>query len=156
MVFAATFETEMSLVLRKSLESIILCSLHPRTSIQVTVQVLNDDGSTLAAALNASCLALLDAGISMKSVVAGCSLVVSGARIVADPTLAEETGAQTTVTLGFDNISDGPIVANSIGPLDSEVFWTCLDLAQDASLKIIDFYRIVMSKKNERIRKLLE
>lgn len=42
-------------------------ALHPRTSIQVVLQVLQDDGALLSASLNATCAALLDAGIPMAT-----------------------------------------------------------------------------------------
>lgn len=59
--------------MRAAVDAVILSSLHPRTTIQIVVQVVQDDGSLLSTAVNAATLALLDAGIALKSVVVAAS-----------------------------------------------------------------------------------
>ncbi|KXS22309.1 ribosomal protein S5 domain 2-like protein, partial [Gonapodya prolifera JEL478] len=58
-------ETSYERFLRESLDSAVITSLHPRTLISITIQVINDDGSILSCAFNAALLALLDAGIPL-------------------------------------------------------------------------------------------
>src|SRR5689334_692325 len=58
-------EKEYELLIRSALESTIIATLHPRTLIQIIVQVMNDDGSLLSASINAACMALMDAGIPL-------------------------------------------------------------------------------------------
>lgn len=53
--------------------AIILLHLYPKCKISVTVMVLADDGGLLEAAINASTLALIDAGIPLKDMVCACS-----------------------------------------------------------------------------------
>ena len=53
-------------LLRTSLEQIIMAALYPRSLILVVIQVLCDDGSVLSTSINASILALIDAGIPIK------------------------------------------------------------------------------------------
>ncbi len=48
--------------------AVFLAALHPRTLVQVILQVENDNGALLACALNAACAALMDAGIPMKHI----------------------------------------------------------------------------------------
>ena len=47
--------------------------LYPRSTIHVALHVLSQDGSLLAACLNAATLALVDAGIPISNYVAACT-----------------------------------------------------------------------------------
>jgi exosome complex component RRP46 len=63
-------EREKAQIIHKTFAGVIRSSLHPRTAIHIEVQVIRDDGSMLAAAINATTLALMDAGVSMNHLVA--------------------------------------------------------------------------------------
>ena len=76
--------------LRELAQSCVLTSLHPRTLIQMTIQVLHEDGSIFAAAVNAMMLALMDAGIPMKTYAFAVSLAVVNDELILDPTSEEE------------------------------------------------------------------
>lgn len=47
--------------------------LYPHSSINVTLHVLTQDGSLLAACINATTLALVDAGIPMQHYISSCT-----------------------------------------------------------------------------------
>ena len=47
--------------------------LYPQSSLHISLQILSQDGSLLAACLNASTLALIDAGIPMKDYICACT-----------------------------------------------------------------------------------
>lgn len=53
---------------------------YPRSQIRLFVQILQADGSGMAAAMNAATLALADAGIPMRDLVVACSAGMSGAQ----------------------------------------------------------------------------
>jgi exosome complex component RRP46 len=57
-----------------------------------SVQVYENDGSLLAASVNAVCLALLDAAIPLRHLVvaSSCAYTQNDARLLLDPTLQEE------------------------------------------------------------------
>ncbi|KAK9928516.1 hypothetical protein M0R45_025648 [Rubus argutus] len=65
--------TEISLVIRQTMEECILTNLMPRSQIDIFVQVLQADGGTRSACINAATLALADAGIPMRDLVTSCS-----------------------------------------------------------------------------------
>lgn len=48
--------------------------LYPHSTISIHLHVLSQDGSILAAALNAATLALIDAGIPMSDYIAACTV----------------------------------------------------------------------------------
>lgn len=70
----------------------------------LALQVECDDGALLSSAVNASCMALIDAGIALRTVVASasCAIVQGPKRIFLDPCSEEETGASGTLTAVVD------------------------------------------------------
>ena len=89
--YAGPREKSMETQLTKTLTSLVQTALHPRMLVQVVVQVVHEDGSLLAAALNASIAALLDASIPLHSLlcVASVARLPDGATLT-DPTSKEE------------------------------------------------------------------
>ncbi|KAI5451129.1 Exosome non-catalytic core component [Naganishia albida] len=58
--------TEVAAAVRDTFEPVILLNLYPRTEISIYLQVLGSDGGILSTAINATTLALIDAGIAMQ------------------------------------------------------------------------------------------
>ncbi|XP_072346281.1 exosome complex component RRP46-like isoform X2 [Scyliorhinus torazame] len=74
-------------MIRNTCEATILTALHPRSSITIVLQVIHDSGSLLSCCLNAACMALMDAGLPMRSVFCGVTCVIdSNGEILLDPT----------------------------------------------------------------------
>ncbi|MQL97894.1 hypothetical protein Taro_030594, partial [Colocasia esculenta] len=84
-------EKEYEMILRRTLQSICLLTVHPNTTTSVILQVVSDDGALLPCAINASCAALVDAGIPLKhlAVAVSCGLTENGSFFL-DPSRAEE------------------------------------------------------------------
>lgn len=51
----------------------LFTNLYPHSSITLSLNILSQDGSLLAACINASTLALIDAGIPMKDYICACT-----------------------------------------------------------------------------------
>jgi exosome complex component RRP41 len=77
-------ELEISRVIRESIESVTLSELYPRVSIDIFVEVLQADGSTRCASLTAASLALADAGVPTRDLIAACSVGKIDGQIVLD------------------------------------------------------------------------
>ncbi|CAJ0638311.1 11866_t:CDS:2, partial [Entrophospora sp. SA101] len=108
-------------ILRSIFESVIQSGLHPRTLIQIVSQVMEDDGSILATSINATTLALMDAGIPMKNVVTAVSCILDkNDEILVDPTLQEMENLQSAHTFAFDNTSSNLIFCDSSGIYSEE------------------------------------
>ncbi|KAI8361133.1 ribosomal protein S5 domain 2-type protein, partial [Mortierella sp. GBAus27b] len=90
---------------RETLEPLILSGLHPRTGIQIVIQTMKDDGCILSTAFNAVILALMDAGIPLKSILGSVTCIVDSRtdQILLDPTLEELSYAKSTHVFVFDN-----------------------------------------------------
>ncbi len=63
----------MEITIARALASNLHTHLFPHSSISISLHVLSQDGSLLAALLNATTLALIDAGIPMTDYIAACT-----------------------------------------------------------------------------------
>eukprot|EP00735_Rhodelphis_limneticus_P014048 TRINITY_DN8027_c0_g1::TRINITY_DN8027_c0_g1_i1::g.20140::m.20140 TRINITY_DN8027_c0_g1::TRINITY_DN8027_c0_g1_i1::g.20140 ORF type:complete len:244 (+),score=33.61,sp/Q9LX74/EXOS5_ARATH/43.27/2e-43,RNase_PH/PF01138.16/4.1e-28,RNase_PH_C/PF03725.10/0.087 TRINITY_DN8027_c0_g1_i1:69-800(+) len=122
-------EKERELLIRRSLEDIILTSLHPRTQINVIVQEIMEDGSSLAAAWNATCVALLDAGIPMRGLplAVSCGITPDG-DVYLDLDSSEEKSVKASGTMLFsvagglnENDDATPASEAAIGVLSMDI-----------------------------------
>jgi len=64
---------ETGLLIANTFESVILVEQFPRSQIDICIQVIQGDGGLLNAAINATTLALIDAGIPLKDFLVSCS-----------------------------------------------------------------------------------
>jgi len=90
---------------------------YPRKQFVLTIIVVHDDGSSIACAINASVLALFNAGISMVSVpISVCVLKQSDNTLIFDPALNEEINDSSDLHIfTFSDISSKvSIICSSI------------------------------------------
>jgi exosome complex component RRP41 len=95
--------TEMEIVIRDTMESLIFTQLFPRCQIELLLQVTQVDGSLVSACLNACTLALMDAGIPMHDFLISLSAAYAHGIYVLDPCRSEEsmTGSSSECVLSF-------------------------------------------------------
>ncbi|PSN65415.1 ribosomal protein S5 domain 2-like protein [Corynespora cassiicola Philippines] len=84
--------SEMQHTLATAYSSLLLTHIYPHSTITMHIHILSQDGSLLAACLNAATLALVDAGIPMTDYLVACTAAstsssASDASDVADPLL---------------------------------------------------------------------
>ena len=82
--------------IKSSFDSVINKALYPRSSIEIIIEILQNDGSELSAAINATTLALIDAGIALNEYAVSCSAgYIDGNRVpLIDLNHFEKSGAQ--------------------------------------------------------------
>ncbi|KAG0374692.1 MAG: ribosomal protein S5 domain 2-type protein [Linnemannia gamsii] len=151
--------------IRETLEPLILSGLHPRTGIQIVVQTMKDDGSILATAFNATILALLDAGIPLKSILGAVTCIVdnNSNEILLDPTTEELANAKSTHTFVFDNKSSitskeeqqesvdaATLYSDSTGLFSEEEYFECAQICYKAAQAVHGFIRTAVQKKLEK------
>ncbi|HEU0046092.1 MAG TPA: exosome complex exonuclease Rrp41 [Nitrososphaera sp.] len=92
-------EVEISKVMRESLEPALMLEDYPRAAIDVFVEVLQSDGGSRCAGIAAAAVALADAGINMRDLVAACAAGKVDEKIVLDinDTEDKEGGADMPV-----------------------------------------------------------
>ncbi|XP_057828309.1 exosome complex exonuclease RRP46 homolog [Cryptomeria japonica] len=161
---AGKAEKECEMIVKKTLEYIFLSTMHPNTITSVILQVVNDDGALLACAVNAACVALMDAGIASRNVIAAvCCGVRDNGEVILDPTKLEEQKVQAHVCLIFpcrpltvlseglptvdsEPLEHGIISSVTRGAMMVDNYLDCLERSRAASIKISDFIRSSIEK----------
>lgn len=93
-------EVELATLLQDTLTPALRLETFPNSTVDVYINVLEADGSVLAAAITASSVAIMLAGIEMKDLVIGSSFASASSTLLADPTAAEETASPSKFTIG--------------------------------------------------------
>ncbi|SCV99624.1 LAFE_0A07294g1_1 [Lachancea fermentati] len=90
---------EMQTSLARTFEKNVMLHLYPRTSIDVQVHVLQQDGGLMGSLINGITLALIDAGIAMYDYISGVTVGLYDTTPLLDLNSLEEN-AMSSVTLG--------------------------------------------------------
>ncbi|NXJ11077.1 EXOS6 protein, partial [Odontophorus gujanensis] len=97
-------EREAAAALREALEPAVRLARYPRARLTVSVMLLQDGGSALAAAISAASLALADAGVEMYDLAVGCALCRDGSAAgpwALQPGEAEERASAARLTVAL-------------------------------------------------------
>ena len=134
------------------IESCVRIALHPRSGVNLSLHVLEEDEGVSAAAINASCLALADSGISMSCLFAAVTIaVLENEQIILDPgmKILKKGQAMACVIVFVFESRNQDIIASHIeqGKINEARFQECLGIARKASKAIFEFYREVIKKK---------
>lgn len=93
--------TELSLIIRQTMEASIMTHLLPRSQIDIYVQVLQADGGTKAACINAASMALAHAGIPMHNLVVSCGAGYLNTTPLLDLNNLEDSGGGPAFVVGY-------------------------------------------------------
>ncbi|KAL6432470.1 hypothetical protein ACFW04_006809 [Cataglyphis niger] len=134
--------------LRETCESAILVSMHPNTMVCINLQEMQDFGGLLACAINASCLALINSGLSMKYTIAAVSCMIEKetGKIIIDPDSTQLKNAKAEFTYAFDSINKDIVCCHSVGRFSQTEFLASMDKCKQVSQFVFDFYREITKK----------
>ena len=140
-------EVELSKVIREALESVVLTEMYPRTSIDVYMEVLQSDGGTRTAAITAASLALADAGIAMRDLVAGVAVGKVDGVLVLDINEVEDNYAEADMPVAMAPSLDKVLLLQLNGVLTHDEFIKALELAHRGILEIYKLQKEALRKK---------
>jgi exosome complex component RRP41 len=145
-------ELELSKVIRESLEPAIMSEYFPRATIDITIEVLQADAGTRCAGITAASLALADAGIPMRELVAACAAGKVEGKVVLDLSDIEDKQGDADLPVAFMPKSNVIGLLQMDGSLTEEEFKQALDLAIDACRRIYDMQREALKQKYHVVR----
>jgi exosome complex component RRP41 len=145
-------EYEISMVIRQALEPMLFLKMYPRAAIDVFVQVLQADGGSRCASTTAASLALADAGIPMRALVAGCAVGKVDGQIVADLSDIEDKEGDADVPVVMAPSRGELTLLQMDGKLTSAELAKALEMAETAIRKIYDMQQSVLQKTFAQIR----
>jgi len=145
-------------LIRQVVSASVMASMHPRSGLHLGLQVLEDDAGLLSCAVNATCLALIDAGFAMKSLFAGvtCAVVSGGGgeekiggRILLDPDSAKlrKNKVEAVIDFAFESRNLEVMSVRVEGKCSEAKFQEALSASKNASKAVFDFYREAVTKK---------
>ncbi|KDR22065.1 Exosome complex exonuclease RRP46, partial [Zootermopsis nevadensis] len=139
-------------LLRNTCETSLLATLHPRTSISIIIQEMQDSGGLLACAVNSACLALMSSGIAMKFLVAAVSCMISQEdKLLIDPTNKQLKDSKASLTFVFDSVKKNTVASHTTGSFTQIQYQESLMKCRNASDNIFSLYRDMVKKYASRI-----
>ncbi len=149
-------EVELSKVLREALSHAILLEQFPSTAIDIFVEVLEADGSTRCAGINAASLALADAGIPMKDLVAACAVGKVDGYLVVDLTDLEDKNGEVDMPFAMMYGKRKVTLLQLDGKLSYEEFLKAVDMAVVACERIYMMQKEALKQRYLTLRKSIE
>ncbi|XP_068648518.1 exosome complex component RRP41 homolog [Aristolochia californica] len=143
--------TEISLVIRQTMEACILTHLMPRSQIDIFVQVLQADGGTRSACINAATLALADAGIPMRDLVTSCSAGYLNSTPLLDLNYMEDSAGGPDVTVGILAKLDKVTLLQMDAKLPTDIFENVMQLATEGCKAVAHYIREVLLKNTKQL-----
>lgn len=140
-------EIELSKVIREALESVVFTELYPRTTIDVFIEVLQADGGTRTAGLTAASLALADAGIPMKDLVAGVAVGKVDGVLVLDIDELEDEYGEADMPVGYAAGIDEIVLLQLNGVLTPDEMKEAIKLAKKGAEQIYKMMKEALYRK---------
>ncbi|MCX8179217.1 MAG: exosome complex exonuclease Rrp41 [Candidatus Aenigmarchaeota archaeon] len=94
-------EIEISKVIRQAVEPVLFLENYPKTTIDIFIEILQADGSTRVTSINATSLALADAGVPMKDLVVALSGGKINGTLILDLNGLEDNNSEADMPVAF-------------------------------------------------------
>ncbi len=140
-------DQEIGMVMRSALEPAVFLERYPRASIDVFIEVLQADGGTRCASLNAASVALVDAGIPMRDMVAACAVGKIDGHIVLDLGDYEDKKGDSDMPVAYMPKLEKVTLRQMDGILKQEEVEKALEMALEGCKKIYEIQREALKKK---------
>ena len=138
---------EISKVMSEALASVVFVEQFPRASIGVYVEVLEADAGTRCAALTAASVALADAGIPMRDLIAACALGKVNGKVVLDLVKEEDEGGEADLPIAFIPSTGEVSLLQMDGHLTAKEFEQALSMGEVACKKVYALQRDALTQR---------
>ncbi len=149
-------ELEISKVIRESLEPTVLTDLYPRTTIDLFVEILQSDGGSRCAGITAASLALADAGIPMRELVAACAVGKVQGQLALDLSDIEDKQGEADLPVAYMPNSNLVTLLQMDGILTLPEFEKGLNMAIEACKTLHTMQREALKNKYSQIKEATE
>ena len=120
---------------------------YPRSTIDIFIEVLQADAGTRCAGITAAALALADAGIPMRELVAACAAGKIDGKVVLDLSDVEDKKGEADLPVAFMPKSNVVTLLQMDGSLTEEEFVQAMKISTDACRKIYEMQREALKTK---------
>src|ERR671922_1110479 len=140
-------EVEISKVMRESLEPALILEDYPRAAIDVFVEILQADGGSRCAGIAAASMALADAGVNMRDLVAACAAGKVNNKIVLDINDTEDKEGGADMPIAYMPHLDEVTLLQLDGILTKDQFNECVDTAIEGCKKVYEIQKQALMQK---------
>jgi exosome complex component RRP41 len=122
--------TELSKVIREVFENLILAEKFPNTQINVYIDVLQANGGTRTASITAAAVALVNAGIPMKDMVASVAVGKAGGVLILDLNKFEDNFGQSDMPIAISHRDKKILLLQMDGLLTKQEIMDMVEMAE--------------------------
>lgn len=140
-------EVELSKVIRDALEPSVFLEYYPRTSIDIFIEVLQADGGTRCASITAASVALADAGIPMRDLVAACAAGKVEGKLVLDLNDSEDKEGEADLPLAWAPNLNAITLLQMDGMLTMDEFQQVVNIALEGCKKIYTLQKEALKER---------
>jgi exosome complex component RRP41 len=140
-------ELELSKVIRESLEPSIMSEYFPRSSIDIFIEVLQADAGTRCAGITSASLALADAGIPLRELVAACAAGKVEGKVALDLSDIEDKKGDADLPVAYMPKSNAIGLLQMDGSMTESELNQALDVAVNACRTIYEMQKEALRRK---------
>jgi exosome complex component RRP41 len=140
-------EQELSKVIRESLEPSIMSEYFPRSTIDIFIEVLQADAGTRCAGITSASLALADAGIPLRELVAACAAGKIEGKVVLDLSDVEDKKGDADLPVAFMPKSNAVGLIQMDGSMTEDELKQALDMSVSACRTIYEMQKDALRRK---------
>lgn len=142
---------EISKVIRLAFEPTIFLEDFPKATIDVYIEILQADGSTRVTGINAASLALADAGIPMKDLIAACSVGKIDGKLIVDLCGLEDNCGETDLAFAMMPSKKKVTLLQMDGAVTKEELMKLIDMAVKSCEKIYEEQKKILKEKYKKV-----
>lgn len=143
--------TEISKILSEALEFVVFTEQFPRTSIDVFIEILQADAGTRCSGLTAASVAMADAGIPMRDLIASVAFGKVSENVVLDLCKEEDNFGEADVPLAIVPRTEEIVLLQMDGHLTSKEFSEGMDMGISACKKIYNLQREALKNRYQTV-----
>lgn len=140
-------DMEISMVMRDALEPALFLERYPRSVIDVFVEIIQADGGTRCASINAAAVAIADAGIPMKDLVAACAAGKYEDKLIVDLGDYEDKKGQSDLPVAYLPKFDKVTLLQMEGIMTQEEAEEAVKMAVEGCKKVYEVQKEALKKK---------
>ncbi len=138
---------EISKIISEALTHVVFTEYFPRTSIDVYIEVLQANAGTRCAGLTAASVALADAGVPMRDLVASCAAGKAAGTMMVDLGKEEDNFGEADIPVGYVPRTKEVVLLQMDGDLTHEEFTKGFGMALDGCEKVYEVQRDALRRR---------
>jgi len=140
---------EISKITSEALSHVVFTEYFPRASIDVYVEVLQANAGTRCAGLTAASVALADAGVPMRDLVASCAAGKAAGVVMVDLGKEEDNFGEADIPVGYVPRTKEIVLLQMDGDLTHDEYTKGLDMAIKGCEKVYEIQRDALRRRYE-------